>query len=174
MSPPLLHHSRISFRFSFLTLLQTRRRMRGLVDIAARSEWPLAGSTWATAALLEPELLFLIRPVGLDEQRQGVLAQAVLHVVVQVWFLHAGERTLEAFVVEGFAPRPRDVVWLFGLAFFVFKAHLTVVLRHGAIRKTGFSQSWISEELVCFWLCVCLRTGLHWVCVLGWIVCVNF
>lgn len=107
----------------------------------------LGGATGANAPLLEPELLFFIRPVGLDEQRQGVFAQAVLHVVVQVGFLHARERALEAFVVVGFAPRPRDVVRLFGLAFLVFTAHLTVVLRHGARSesvpdmKTGFSQS---------------------------------
>lgn len=61
----------------------------------------------------------LVGPVRLDEEGQGVLAQAVLHVVVEVGLLHAGKGTLEAFVIVGFAPWPRDIVRLLWLPLLV-------------------------------------------------------
>lgn len=99
-----------------------------------------------TQLLRVQDVALLVGPVGLDEQRQGVLAQAVLHVVVQVRLLHAGEGTLEAFIVVGFAPRPRDVVGLFGFALLVLagRRHFAgVVFGHdgvlifGALFRTG-------------------------------------
>ena len=52
---------------------------------------------------------------GVQKEGQRVLAEAVLHVVVEVGLLQAGEGALEAFVVVGLAPGPRDVVRLLGL-----------------------------------------------------------
>lgn len=92
---------------------------------------------------------FFIRPVRFDEQREGVFTQAVLHVVVQVGFLHAGEGALEAFVVVRFAPRSRDVVRLFGLPFLVFTAHLTVVLRHGGHGEAGCGRMRKESRGIC-------------------------
>lgn len=82
------------------------------------------------------QVALLVGPVRLDEEGEGVLAQAVLHVVVEVGFLHAREGALETLVVVGLAPWPRDVVGLFWLPLLVFvdrgqlAAH--VVLGHGS------------------------------------------
>lgn len=65
------------------------------------------------------QIALLVGPVRLDEEGEGVLAQAVLHVVVEVGLLHAGEGTLETFVVVGLAPWPWDVVGLFRLPLLV-------------------------------------------------------
>lgn len=81
------------------------------------------------------QIALLVGPVGLDEEGEGVLAQAVLHVVVEVGLLHAGEGALETFVVVWLAPWPWNVVRLFWLPLLVLvdrgqlAAH--VVLGHG-------------------------------------------
>lgn len=79
------------------------------------------------------DVSFFVWPVRLYEQRKGVLAQAVLHVVVEVGLLHAGEGALEAFVVVGLPPWSGNIVRLLRLALLVFagRCHFTgVVLGH--------------------------------------------
>lgn len=52
----------------------------------------------------------------LRHQRDGVLAQVVLHVIKEVRLDVAGEGTLEALVFEGLAWRTRNVMRLLGFS----------------------------------------------------------
>lgn len=112
------------------------------------------------------QIAFFVGPVGFYEQRQGVLTQAVLHVVVQVGLLHAGERTLEAFVVVWFSERARDVVRLLGLPLFVLltgRSHLTLLLRHDGLRRENEEWRRFSALVVGVCSCICVVSESVWV-----------